>query len=127
MARMGMTDGVDAAGWAGEQGDQWLAYIDGFEGMIAAVGAALMAKAAFAPGERVVDIGCGGGATTIEIGRAGGAKGDGLGIDGSAPLIAAAERRAAGAGNVRFLLTDAAATTLDAPCDRLFSRFGVMF
>jgi len=128
MARMGMTDGVDVAGWAGEQGDQWLAYIDGFEGMIAAVGAALMAKAAFTPGERVVDIGCGGGATTAEIGRAVGPNGEALGIDVSEALLATARQRAAGAANVRFIRADAGSAMLDgAPYDRLFSRFGIMF
>ena len=128
MARMGMTDGVNAEGWAGETGDNWRDNIDGFEGMIAAIGAALMAKAAFAPGERVVDIGCGGGATTIEIGRAVGAEGEAVGVDVSQGLIETARQRAAGAGNVRFLVADAGSAKLDgAPYDRLFSRFGIMF
>jgi SAM-dependent methyltransferase len=125
---MGMTDGVDVEGWAGQMGDQWLEHIDGFEGMIAAVGAALMAKAAFAPGERVVDIGCGGGATTVEIGRAVGPDGEALGVDVSDALLATARQRADKATNVRFLHADAGSATLDgAPYDRLFSRFGIMF
>jgi SAM-dependent methyltransferase len=87
-----------------------------------------MAKAAFAPGERVVDIGCGGGATTIEIGRAVGAGGEAIGVDVSQGLIETARQRAAGAGNVRFLVADAGSAKLDgAPYDRLFSRFGIMF
>jgi SAM-dependent methyltransferase len=123
-----MTDGVQADEWAGQMGDKWLAHLDGFEGMIAEVGAALMAKAGFRPGERVVDIGCGGGATTVEIGRAVGAEGEVLGIDVSAALVEVARKRAAGAGNIRFLVADAGAVALDgAPRDRLFSRFGVMF
>jgi SAM-dependent methyltransferase len=127
MARTGMTDGVEASEWAGAMGDKWLANLDGFEGMIAAVGAALMAKADFVPGERVVDIGCGGGATTIEIGQAVGPDGEALGIDVSEPLLATARQRAGGAGNVHFLAADAGTMTLDAPRDRLYSRFGVMF
>ncbi len=127
MARTGMTDGVEASEWAGAMGDKWLANIDGFEGMIAAVGAALMAKAAFAPGERVVDIGCGGGATTIEIGRAVGPDGEALGLDVSESLLDTARQRAGGIGNVHFLAADAGTLALDAPRDRLFSRFGVMF
>lgn len=127
MTRTGMSGQIDPGEWAGAMGDKWLANIDGFEGMIAAVGVALMARADFAAGERVVDIGCGGGATTIEIGQAVGPEGEALGIDVSEPLLAAARRRAGTAGNVRFLAADAATLTLDAPRDRLFSRFGVMF
>ena len=122
-----MSGPIEAGEWAGAMGDNWLANIDGFEGMIASVGAALMARAAFAPGERVVDIGCGGGATTIEIGPAVGPEGEALGIDVSESLLATARTRAAGAGNVHFLAADAATVTLDAPRDRLFSRFGIMF
>src|SRR5947209_19133221 len=111
MTRTGMAGVVQASEWAGAMGDKWLAHIDGFEGMIAAIGAALMARAAFAPGERVVDIGCGGGATTIEIGRAAAPGGEALGIDVSELLLAAARQRAAGAVNVRFLACDAATVT----------------
>ncbi len=127
MARAGMSGDIEASEWAGAMGDKWLAHIDGFEGMIAAIGAGLMAKAAFAPGERVVDIGCGGGATTIEIGQAVGPQGEALGIDVSESLLATARQRAGGAGDVHFLAADAATVTLDAPRDRLFSRFGIMF
>jgi SAM-dependent methyltransferase len=128
MARTGMSGQIEAGEWAGAMGDKWLANIDGFEGMIASIGAAFMARADFVPGERVVDIGCGGGATTIEIGQAVGPEGEALGIDVSEPLLATARQRAADAPNVRFLTCDAATVTLDGPPrDRLFSRFGVMF
>ena len=74
MTRTGMSGTIEASEWSGAMGDKWLANIDGFEGMIASIGAALMAKAEFAAGERVVDIGCGGGATTIESVRPSGRK-----------------------------------------------------
>jgi SAM-dependent methyltransferase len=128
MTRTGMSGKIEASEWAGAMGDKWLANIDGFEGMIASIGAALMARANFAPGERVVDIGCGGGATTVEIGEAVGPQGEALGIDVSEPLLATARQRAAGVANVRFQTCDAASVTLDGPPrDRLFSRFGIMF
>lgn len=47
--------------WAGEMGVKWLTHIDRFEGMIAPIGDALLARASIAPGERVIDLGCGGG------------------------------------------------------------------
>jgi len=37
--------------------------------MLAPVGQALLDQAAYGPGERVIDVGCGAGGTTIEIGR----------------------------------------------------------
>ena len=116
--------------WAGEMGERWLANLAKFEEMIAPAGAALMAHAGFGAGERVVDVGCGGGATTIEIGRAVAPGGTVLGIDISPVLIDAARRRAdaAGLANVRFMTADAATVRPDgAPFDRLLSRFGSMF
>jgi SAM-dependent methyltransferase len=116
--------------WAGEMGAKWLANLSRFEGMIAPIGAALLARADFQPGERVLDIGCGGGGTTIAIAHAVAPDGEVLGIDISPDLTAASTRRAsdAGVGNIHFLCADASSVQLpDAPFDRLFSRFGSMF
>ena len=119
-----------AEDWAGEMGERWLKHLDRFEGMIAPVGRALLERAAFRAGERVLDIGCGAGATSLEIGKRVGADGAVLGLDISPVLVAAAERRASAAHlrNLSFQCADAATASLEgAPFDRLFSRFGVMF
>jgi ubiquinone/menaquinone biosynthesis C-methylase UbiE len=116
--------------WAGEMGAKWLANLDRFEGMIAPIGEALLKQAEFKPGERVLDIGCGGGGTTIAIAKSVAPAGDVLGIDISPDLTTASTKRAAdaGVGNIRFICADAANVQLtDAPYDRLFSRFGSMF
>lgn len=114
--------------WAGDMGVKWLTHIDRFEGMIAPIGDALLARAAIAPGERVIDLGCGGGLTSLALAEAVGPEGAVLGIDISPDLIAEASRRAEGHANVRFLCADAATVALDdAPYDRLVSRFGSMF
>lgn len=114
--------------WAGEMGIKWLTHIDRFEGMIAPIGEALLARAAIALGERVIDLGCGGGLTSLAAARATGPQGAVLGLDISPDLIDEARRRAEGHPNVRFLCADAATVTLeDAPYDRLISRFGSMF
>jgi SAM-dependent methyltransferase len=115
--------------WAGEMGARWLASLDRFESMIAPIGAALLERADYAPGERVLDLGCGGGATTLAIAEAVGPDGAALGLDVAPMLIARAKERAAEAGNTaRFVCADAATASLDEPpFDRLFSRFGSMF
>lgn len=115
--------------WAGEMGNRWLASLDRFEGMIAPIGAALLAQADYRPGERVLDLGCGGGATTLAIAGAVGPEGAALGLDIAPMLVGRAAQRADAAGSTaRFVCADAAAATLDEPpFDRLFSRFGSMF
>jgi SAM-dependent methyltransferase len=115
--------------WAGEMGARWLASLDRFEGMIAPIGNALLAQADYKPGERVLDLGCGGGATTLAIAEAVGPDGAALGLDVAPMLVERARQRAAEAGSpARFICADAATATLDEPpFDRLFSRFGSMF
>ena len=123
------TEALKGEDWAGEMGARWLASLDRFEGMIAPIGAALLAQAGYRPGERVLDLGCGGGATTLAIAEAVGAQGAALGLDVAPMLVAKAQERAAAAGSsARFVCADAATATLDEPpFDRLFSRFGSMF
>lgn len=116
--------------WAGEMGAKWLANLDRFEGMIAPLGDALLKQADFQPGEHVLDLGCGGGATTLAIAQSVGAQGSAVGLDISPDLVHAASARAAtaGLGNISFVCGDAATTMPSgAPFDRLFSRFGSMF
>jgi ubiquinone/menaquinone biosynthesis C-methylase UbiE len=124
------TESVKAEDWTGEMGARWIANLDGLEALVAPIGDALLARAGYRDGERVLDIGCGGGSTTIAIARAVAPGGEALGIDISPDLTALASRRAdeAGLGNARFLCSDAASVRLpEAPFDRLFSRFGSMF
>jgi SAM-dependent methyltransferase len=121
---------IPAEDWAGEMGAKWLANLDRFEGMIAPIGEALLAQAAYQPGERVLDLGCGGGATTRAIAAQVAPSGEAVGLDISPDLTGAASARAEAAklANCRLICGDAATTTPDgAPFDRLFSRFGSMF
>lgn len=116
--------------WAGDMGVRWLANLKGFEGTIGPVGETFLARAQFQPGERVLDIGFGGGATSLGIARSVAPGGCVLGIDISPDLVAATTRRAAAQGiaNARFVCADAATVSVpDAPYDRLCSRFGSMF
>jgi SAM-dependent methyltransferase len=125
-----MSEAIGAEDWAGRMGERWLANLDAYESMLSTVGGASFEHAAFRPGERVLDIGCGGGATTRAIAQVVGPTGAVLGVDISASLIAEARRRAQrdGLANVDFIAQDAAtATPPGVPFDRLYSRFGSMF
>jgi ubiquinone/menaquinone biosynthesis C-methylase UbiE len=124
------SESVKAEDWTGDMGVRWVTNLRGLEALVAPIGDALLAQADYRPGERVLDIGCGGGSTTIAIARAVAPDGVALGIDISPDLTAIAGRRAAeaGLGNTGFLCSDAATVRLpEAPFDRLFSRFGSMF
>lgn len=116
--------------WSGEMGEKWNRHRAQFEGMIAPIGQATLAQAAFRKGERVLDIGCGGGPTTLDIARAVGPDGKVLGIDISPVLVLTAQERAGQAQlhNAHFVCGDAATMRLPPPpYEHLFSRFGVMF
>lgn len=125
-----MKDAMRVDDWAGDGGQRWLAHLDLFEKTNAPIGEALLAQAAYAPGEHVVDIGCGGGATSRAIARRVAPDGHVTGVDISAALAAEARRRAAaeGVANLEFVVADAGtAMPSRAPFDRLHSRFGCMF
>jgi SAM-dependent methyltransferase len=80
------------------------------------------------PNERVIDIGCGCGATSLELARRVGPGGRVLGADISAPMLEVARRRANAEGLTQAGFVEADAQTYQfTPADAAFSRFGVMF
>jgi SAM-dependent methyltransferase len=82
------------------------------------------------PGDRVIDIGCGCGATVLELARRVGPGGHVLGVDLSGPMLDLARKRAAEAGFTQTTLVQTDMSTYGfAPqdFDLAFSRFGVMF
>lgn len=115
-----------AAYWNGPGGQGWLASYRRIERSIAAFSEELLRTAAAQPGERVIDIGCGTGATTTALASAVGPSGHVLAVDISETLIEAA--RSQHLGNATFIAGDAATHLFDAASyDLVFSRFGVMF
>jgi SAM-dependent methyltransferase len=77
-------------------------------------------------GASVVDIGCGFGDTTVELGNRVGPGGRVVGVDAAARFIEAA-RGEATAGNVTFLVADVEESVPGGPYDYAFSRMGTMF
>ena len=82
-----------------------------------------------APGDRVLDIGCGFGDTPQQLGALVGPEGSAVGVDAAERFVelAAAEADEAGVDNVRFLAADVQTTRFEDRFDYAFSRFGTMF
>ena len=121
---------ADQAEYWNLRGQQWVTHQAALDARLAPVAEQLLARAAPRPGERAVDVGCGTGATTVELAAQVGSEGSVLAIDISEPMLAFARRRSAGhgQGHVRFLRADAQTHPFEpATQDLLFSRFGVMF
>lgn len=114
--------------WSGKAGEEWARHADRMDAMLAAITDAALQIADFKPGERVLDIGCGAGATTLEISRRVGADGAVVGADISPQLLDVARVRAREAAlPAQFIEADAGVDDLGATFDAAFSRFGVMF
>jgi SAM-dependent methyltransferase len=108
----------------------WIENWKSLEPSIAGLTTPLLEALAPAAGERVLDIGCGGGLTTLAIAQAVGADGTSTGLDISEPLLALATGRAKEAGipNTSFVHGDAQVAAIPGgPFDAATSRLGVMF
>ncbi len=116
--------------WNGELGRSWVQQQERYETMLRPFLSPLLAAADVRPADRVLDVGCGCGTTTLAAAELAGA-GHVLGVDLSEPMLEVAQARAADAGqaSVHFLRADAQQADLGAggAFDVVLSRFGVMF
>lgn len=116
------------ADWNGQSGERWVANQARLDAMAAVFGQAAIEAAAPATGERVLDVGCGAGASSLALAARVGADGHVLGVDISEPLIVRARALAPPDTPALFQVADASSAELpEGAFDLLFSRFGVMF
>jgi SAM-dependent methyltransferase len=115
--------------WNGAGGDAWVEMQPVLDTMFAPLAEMLAETAAERGARRVLDVGCGAGATTIAVSGRLGEGATCTGVDISAGLIEAAQARAVGLNPApRFLLADAAEHPFaEGEFGLLVSRFGVMF
>jgi ubiquinone/menaquinone biosynthesis C-methylase UbiE len=136
---------AQAQRWNGESGRYWIAHRERHLAAHRYLLPHLFGAAAISAGERVLDVGCGCGATTIAAAQAvrgtagtgplarlpsGSESGAAVGLDLSGPMLDVARSLAAQAGvaNAGFVQGDAQVCPLRREsCDVMISSFGVMF
>ena len=115
--------------WNGEGARKWLRFQDRMDVILLPFGHEAMVASEISTNNFVLDIGCGCGDTSLEIGRRVGKHGRVHGLDISGPMIKEARSRESLAGqkNVTFDCSDAQTHQFHPVYDVVFSRFGVMF
>jgi len=116
--------------WPRAATDLYLRDANRIEAMNGPFGEAMFDAAQLQAGERVLDVGCGNGTTTLDAARRVLPDGTAVGIDITADLLNVARGHAAAAGldNVQFVDADAQIHPFrEADFDAVISRFGIMF
>ena len=115
--------------WSGKGGDYWVEKQSEMDIMLNPLGKKALAKLDLKNNSEVLDIGCGCGATTLEIAKKV-SEGTVTGLDISVPMLNKAESEASiqGIANVDFKVIDVQVDLLASEkYDYVYSRFGVMF
>jgi SAM-dependent methyltransferase len=116
--------------WNTKAGETWAKFQEALDRQIQTLGLAAMDTLRPEKGEHIIDIGCGCGQTSLDLGSRVGAAGSVVGVDISKPMLEVARHRPRPAPNLRvtFELLDAQSDDLGhGRFDAAFSRFGVMF
>jgi SAM-dependent methyltransferase len=114
--------------WNGPNGKRWTDRQAEQDVLLEPVKQVLIERAGAKAGERILDVGCGCGSTSVAFAREVGPSGFVLGIDISGPMLARARELAPRGAPVDFVLADATVYPFDSQSfDLLVSRFGVMF
>ena len=112
------------------QGEKWARDPDRLERMDGGFGTVMLDAAKLRPGERVLDVGCGDGATTFAAAARVAQRGAAVGVDFSRPLLDVARRQLdhIGKDNIDFIEADAQVYPFEEEAfDAIVSLFGTMF
>jgi SAM-dependent methyltransferase len=114
--------------WNGPAGERWAKEQTDLDAMLRPFGEAVLGAARVTSDERVLDVGCGCGDTSLTLASLVGPGGHVLGVDVSRPMLERAKARGGGIAQLAFRLADAATEPVGPGAfDLLVSRFGVMF
>lgn len=113
--------------WNGDVGRRWTLLQEQIDALFAPLTEAAIDHAAPQAGEGVLDIGCGCGATVLDLAGRVGSGGRVLGVDVSKPMLDVAEQRTRDLRHVELVVADASTHSFGPDFDLVFSRFGVMF
>ena len=116
--------------WNSAASRAWADEHERMDRAVAEVTKALLDMAVAQPGERVLDIGCGGGTTVLELAARVGPDGHVLGADVAEQSVARVRERIAAAGlrHAEAIVADVSSQPFEPNSfDLSFSRFGVMF
>ena len=114
--------------WNGPNGQRWTDRQPSQDVLLAPVSQLLIDRIAPKAGDRIVDIGCGCGATSIALAERVAPDGFVLGVDISAPMLARARQLAPKGLPLDFVQADATVYPFEPQSfDLVVSRFGVMF
>jgi ubiquinone/menaquinone biosynthesis C-methylase UbiE len=115
--------------WNGLGGRGWVEAQAALDRVLRPFEDLLVESVAVAPGNRVLDVGCGTGSTTLAFARVVGANGRAVGVDISEPMLTMARERAERErAPATFVQADAQIHAFEpASFDAIVSRFGVMF
>ena len=114
--------------WNSVAGRRWTDRQEEQDLVLRPVSDRLIAAADAKPGQRIIDIGCGCGDTTIDFAARVMPGGEVLGLDISEPMLARARERAPQSQPIRFERADATVYDFEPNgADLVASRFGVMF
>lgn len=118
--------GTEESFWT-DAGSRWVQDSDRVELLGGSLGRLAMDRLDLRPGSRVLDVGCGSGATTVELAHRSSPGGMTIGVDVSRTMLAGAGQRT-GVPSMALVQADVQhAEFRPASFDRVFSRFGVMF
>ena len=116
--------------WNSNAGKKWVEFQDELDRLLERVNDRLLHRSKIEPGERVVDIGCGTGATTMSVAALVGESGLASGVDISQTLLGCAKSRSSNisGGQLEYSLADVQTWLFNADSfDLVTSRFGMMF
>jgi len=116
--------------WNDRAGPRWVRHTEQLDAQLGPIGRAAMDRAGIGRGQRVIDVGCGAGGSTLDLARRVGPTGHVLGVDVSRTMLDGARRRLGEQPLAQVALLEADAQTHGferARADHVFSRFGLMF